>query len=277
MTARYDLHCHSTASDGALSPSAVVQRAHLQGVTDLALTDHDTVDGLTEAQGMADQLGMRFINGIELSATHLNQCLHIVGLGINPQHPALRQGLDDQQRIRGERAHKIADKLAKKRIPDAYPAVALAAGTGEITRSHFADFLVANGYVSSHQEAFDRYLGAGQPAFVPTVWADLAAVVEWIVSAGGVAILAHPMRYQLSNNWLNRMLRCFVAAGGQGIEVVTGRASADEIRYSLQLATTHQLYASSGSDFHSPDNPYVELGRLADLPSSSRPVWQLFH
>jgi predicted metal-dependent phosphoesterase TrpH len=277
MTARYDLHCHSTASDGALSPTALVQRAHQHGVTDLALTDHDTVDGLAEAQAVADQLGIRFINGIELSATHLNQCLHIVGININPQHAHLRQGLDEQQRIRGERAHKIAEKLAKKRIPDAYPAVALAAGSGEITRSHFADFLVAQGYVSTQQEAFDRYLSAGQSAYVPTVWADLATVVQWIVGAGGVAILAHPMRYKLSNNWLNRMLKCFIAAGGQGIEVVTGRASADEIRYSLQLATTHQLYASMGSDFHSPDNPFVELGRLADLPNSCRPVWQLFH
>jgi predicted metal-dependent phosphoesterase TrpH len=273
---KYDLHCHSTASDGGLPPAAVVQRAFDQGVTVLALTDHDTTAGLAEAGQAAAKLGLHLINGIELSACYQSQCLHIIGLNIDPQHPVLTQGLAQQQAIRAERAKKIADKLEKKRIPGAYLAVTLAAGEGEITRSHFADFLLASGHVSSQQEAFDRYLSKGKPAYVPTIWAELEQVVAWIKQAGGIAVLAHPLRYKLSAKWMNRALAAFKQMGGEGIEVVTGRAGVDEIRLSRNLAEQHQLFASVGSDFHTPDNQWLELGRLAELPKELRPVWQLF-
>ncbi len=276
MTQRYDLHCHSTASDGALAPAALVKRAVEQGVTVLALTDHDTTEGLAEARQQADLLGLQFINGIELSATYLNQCLHIVGLNIDPANPQLMVGLQQQQTLRTERAHKIAEKLAKKKISGAYEAVSQAAGNGEITRSHFADFLVRNGHADTLQGAFDRYLSKGQSAYVPTIWADLEQVVNWINGAGGVAVLAHPLRYKLTAKWMNRALTAFKAAGGQGIEVVTGRASLEEIRFSHQYAIKHQLAASLGSDFHAPDSPYLELGRLAELPKDLQPVWELF-
>lgn len=276
MAERYDLHSHSTASDGALSPSELVQRAKQQGVTALALTDHDTTAGLEEARQAAAALGLRLINGIELSANFQHQCLHIVGLNIDPGHPVLVDGIARQQTIREERARKIADKLEKKRIPGAYQAVSLAAGNGEITRSHFAEFLLANRYVTTQQEAFDRYLSKGKPAYVPTLWAELEETVGWIRAAGGVAVVAHPMRYKLTAKFMNRALAAFKQAGGQGIEVVTGRASEDEIRFSRQYAEKHQLYASLGSDFHSPENQWVELGRLADLPSGLLPIWELF-
>ncbi|MGZ4959749.1 MAG: PHP domain-containing protein [Methylomonas sp.] len=276
MAEKYDLHCHSTASDGALSPSELVLRAHRQGVTVLALTDHDTVAGLNEARQASVKLGLRLINGIELSASYQSQCLHIVGLNIDPEHPVLANGIAEQQTIREQRAKKIADKLEKKRIPGAYEAVSLAAGNGEITRSHFADFLLANRYVATQQEAFDRYLSKGKPAYVPTLWAELEDVVGWIKAAGGIGVVAHPMRYKLSAKFMNRALAAFKKAGGQGIEVVTGRASEDEIRFSRQYAEKHQLYASVGSDFHSPDNQWIELGRLADLAGDIRPVWELF-
>lgn len=211
-----------------------------------------------------------------MSACYQSQCLHIIGLNIDPGHPALIQGIAKQHAIRGERAKKIAEKLEKTRVPGAYAAVTQAAGGGEITRSHFADFLLANGYVSSQQEAFDRYLSKGQPAYVPTVWAELQEVVAWIKQAGGVAVLAHPMRYKLSNKWMSRALAAFKQMGGEGIEVVTGRAGEDEIRLSRLYAEKHQLYASVGSDFHSPGNEYLELGRLAELPKGLEPVWALF-
>lgn len=276
MVEKYDLHSHSKASDGGLSPADLVERAHQQGITVLALTDHDTVAGLDEARQAADALGLRLINGIELSATHQNQCLHIVGLNIDPAHPALLNGIAKQQAIREERAKIIADKLEKKRIPGAYKAVSLAAGDGEITRSHFADFLVCNRYVSTQQEAFDRFLSKGKPAYAPTIWAELQEVVAWIRASGGIAVLAHPLRYKLSAKFMNRALAVFKQAGGEGIEVVTGRASEDEIRFSRLYAEKHGLHASVGSDFHSPDNPWVELGRLAELPHGMRPVWELF-
>ena len=276
MTLRYDLHCHSTASDGALSPRDLVSRAFEQGVNVLALTDHDTVDGLEEARLQAQQLGIRLINGIELSCTHLNQCLHIVGLNIDPDHPGLREGLSKQQALRDERAKRIADKLAKKGIPGVYEAVLVNAGKGEITRTHFAEYLLRQAYVNSMQEAFDRYLNKGQPAYVSTTWASLEEVVSWIVNAGGIAVLAHPLRYKLSNKWINRALAVFKEAGGQGIEVVNGRGSLEEVRLAQQFAERHQLVASTGSDFHAPDSPYLELGRLVELPATLIPVWSLF-
>jgi predicted metal-dependent phosphoesterase TrpH len=276
VTDIYDLHSHSIASDGALSPTELVKRAHEKGVTVLALTDHDTTNGLAEAQQAAAELGMRLINGIELSASHLNQCLHIVGLNIDPNNPALSEGIAQQQKIRDLRAKQIAEKLEKKKIFGAYQFVTQAAGNGEITRSHFADFLLTHQHVTTQQEAFDRYLSKGKPAFVPTVWASLEETVAWIKAAGGVAVVAHPLRYKLSVKWMNRALAVFKQAGGQGIEVVTGRASLDEIRISQQFAEKHQLYASAGSDFHAPDNLYLELGRLAAMPAGLKPVWELF-
>jgi hypothetical protein len=276
VTDIYDLHSHSIASDGALSPTELVKRAYEKGVTVLALTDHDTTNGLAEAQQAAAELGMRLINGIELSASHLNQCLHIVGLNIDPNNPALSEGIAQQQKIRDLRAKQIAEKLEKKKIFGAYQFVTQAAGNGEITRSHFADFLLTHQHVTTQQEAFDRYLSKGKPAFVPTVWASLEETVAWIKAAGGVAVVAHPLRYKLSVKWMNRALAVFKQAGGQGIEVVTGRASLDEIRMSQQFAEKHQLYASAGSDFHAPDNLYLELGRLAAMPAGLKPVWELF-
>jgi len=276
VTDIYDLHSHSIVSDGALSPTELVKRAHEKGVTILALTDHDTTNGLAEAQQAAAGLGMRLINGIELSASHLNQCLHIVGLNIDPNNAVLSEGITRQQSIRDLRAKQIAEKLEKKKIFGAYDFVTQAAGKGEITRSHFADFLLTHQHVTTQQEAFDRYLSKGKPAFVPTVWASLEETVAWIKAAGGVAVVAHPMRYKLSAKWMNRALAVFKQAGGQGIEVVTGRASVDEIRMSQQFAEKHQLYASAGSDFHAPDNLYLELGRLAAMPVGLKPVWELF-
>ncbi len=273
----YDLHCHSTASDGTLSPTAVVQRAHQQGVTALALTDHDTTDGLVEAQRCAATIGIRLITGIELSTDWQNKCFHIVGLGIDPAYPPLLAATRNLQSVRLERAEKIADKLAKKSIVGAFDAVKQAAGDGMITRTHFADFLVSQNHVNTQQEAFDRYLGKGKPAYVATVWADLALAVSWIVGSGGVAVLAHPLRYQLTANWMRRLLTAFKEAGGQGIEVITGRTNPDEIRTAANYALRFQLAGSTGSDFHGPANPWVELGRLAPLPSTVTPVWELLH
>ncbi len=277
MTENYDLHCHSTVSDGALSPAALVQRAHEQGVTSLALTDHDTVAGLGEAQAAADATGITLIPGIELSTSWQNKCFHIVGLGIDPEYPPLRDATRNLQIMRTERAEKIAAKLEKKRIPGALEAVKKAAGDGMITRSHFADFLLSQFHVSTQQEAFDRYLGAGKAAFVSTTWTELELAVNWITQSGGVAVLAHPLRYKLTASWMKRLLAAFKEAGGQGIEVVTGRYNSDEIKTVANYATLFNLAGSVGSDFHSPANQWVELGRLAPLPPNIKPVWELLN
>lgn len=219
---------------------------------------------------------MQLIPGIELSATWERKCLHIVGLDIDPDNPVLSAGIARQQNLRAERALKIARKLEKRHIPGAYEAVRKAAGAGMITRSHFADYLLETHHVSTHQEAFDRYLGQGRPAYVSTQWASLQEVIDWITASGGVAVLAHPLRYHLSASSLNRALCEFKQAGGQGIEVVTGCSSDEDIRHSHRLAEKFELKASQGSDFHTPKNQWVELGRMANLPEGSRPIWELF-
>lgn len=276
MTEQYDLHCHSSASDGALSPTELVNRAKLQGVTALALTDHDTTQGLEEAKQAAQLANIRLINGIEISTTWENHCLHIVGLNIDPEYAALKTGIEYLQNIRSERSKKIALKLEKKRIFGAYEAVTQAAGKGMVTRSHFADFLLKQNHVSTQQEAFDRYLGQGKSAYVSTTWASLSDALAWITAAGGVAVLAHPMRYKLSANWMNRLLTAYKANGGQAIEIITGRSSSEEITLTSQYIKRYALYGSVGSDFHSPDNQWIELGRLKPMPALVKPVWELF-
>jgi predicted metal-dependent phosphoesterase TrpH len=275
MTELYDLHCHSTASDGALSPTELVQRAHQYGVTSLAVTDHDTTAGLAEAQLCAAATGIKLIAGIELSSNWQDKCFHIVGLGIDPDYKPLAQATHSLQSTRLERAEKIAQKLEKKRIPGALEAVINAAGDGMITRTHFADFLLSQNHVSTQQEAFDRYLSKGKSAYVSTSWAELELAVNWITGSGGVAVLAHPLRYKLTANWMRRLLTVFKDAGGQGIEVITSRINADEIRQVADYAIRFDLAGSMGSDFHNAVNPWVELGRLAPLPRNIRPVWEL--
>ncbi|MCX7068185.1 MAG: PHP domain-containing protein [Methylococcales bacterium] len=276
MTERYDLHCHSTASDGALSPSALVYRAYQQGVSVLALTDHDTTMGLSQARNCAADLGIHLINGIELSASWQNKCLHIIGLGIDPDYEPLATATAQLRTSRLERAVKISEKLEKKRITGALAAVQKAAGEGMITRSHFANFLLSQFHVSTQQEAFDRYLGKGKSAYVSTTWAEMALAIQWITQSGGVAVLAHPLRYQLTASWMKRLLAAFKEAGGQGIEVITGRTNADEIKILANYASSFGLAGSVGSDFHNPVNPWLELGRLAPLPETVQPVWELF-
>jgi predicted metal-dependent phosphoesterase TrpH len=275
MTERYDLHCHSTASDGVLSPTAVVQRAQQNGVTVLALTDHDTTMGLEEARASATALGIHLINGIELSASWQNKCLHIIGLDIDPNYEPLATATAQLRTRRLERAVKISEKLEKKRINGALEAVQKAAGDGMITRSHFADFLLSQFHVSTQQEAFDRYLAKGKPAYVSTTWADMALAIQWINQSGGVAVLAHPLRYQLTASWIKRLLVAFKDAGGQGIEVITGRTNANEIKLLANYASSFGLAGSVGSDFHNPANPWLELGKLAPLPENVQPVWEL--
>ncbi len=275
MTEIYDFHCHSTASDGAFTPQDLVLRAHEKGVTTLSLTDHDTVSGLDKAKQQAHDLGMQFINGIELSANWQKHCLHIVGLGIDPTYEPLVKITDYLQTLRTERAEKMSAKLEKKQIFGAFDEVKLAAGEGMITRTHFADFLVSQHHVDTQQEAFDRYLAQGKPAFVATIWPELHEVINWITGAGGIAVIAHPLRYKLSANWMNRLLVDFKESGGQGLEVITSRINQDEIRLVANYAKKYDLVGSVGSDFHNDTNPYVELGRIAELPATVTPVWNL--
>ncbi len=276
MTQIYDLHCHSTASDGALSPTELLNRAAENAVTTFALTDHDTTAGLAEAKNRADELNINFINGIELSAQWEKIGVHIVGLNIEPQHDALQKVIAELHIMRIERAEKIAQKLAKKGIPDALAFVQKTVTNETITRVHFANFLVSQAYVSTISEAFDRYLGDGKSAYVSTTWTPLENAIQAIRDAGGIPIVAHPLRYKLTATRMKKLLGAFKNAGGLAIEVVTGRYNPDEMRILSNYANQFELAASVGSDFHSPENVWIELGRVAPLPNNVKPVWELW-
>lgn len=271
-----DLHTHSLCSDGALSPADLVARAHAAGVQVLALTDHDSVTGVPEAAQAASELGMQLLPGLELSTLWKGFSIHIVGLGVDIHHPGLMSGLARQADARGERARAIADRLEKARRPGAYEAALVLAGNvpNRISRTHFAQWLVQTGAVTSMQGAFDKYLGNGKPADVPMPWVDLPTAVSLIRESGGTAVLAHPGRYPLTRTKLRTLIGLFVDAGGEAMEVATATEKPDMIRYLGQLSIQFGLEASQGSDFHGPHIPWIQLGRFPALPVECRPVWR---
>ena len=267
-----DLHCHSTASDGTLAPSDVVRRAAQLGVNVLALTDHDSTAGLDEAHRQAIESGLRLIPGLEVSTTWQGKLLHVVGLGVDPESPGLRQGLARLQAMRDRRASDMGTSLAKAGFSNAESAARKLAGEGMVTRTHYARYLVEAGAAKDMKQVFKRYLVRGKPGYVKVDWVDISEAIDWIRQAGGVAVLAHPLRYKLTANWLNRVLTAFREHGGTGLEVVCGNHSADDNYRAALFASKHGLQASAGSDFHEP-GPWIELGKLAPMPDDMQPVW----
>ncbi len=270
---RYDLHSHSLASDGSLSPAALVERAHAAGVEVLALTDHDETDGIAEAASRAGQLGMTLIPGVEISVSWERQGVHVVALNIDPANAQLQAGLAGLREFRDWRAEEIGRRLAKRRIEGAYEGARERAKGRIVSRTHFAQFLADNGYAPSVREVFKHYLRRNKPGYVPGQWAELEAAVGWIRAAGGQAVIAHPARYELSATKRRRLLGEFIELGGEGLEVVSGSHTPDQTRESARLARQFKLKASAGSDFHDPANPWVELGRLPPLPEGCEPIW----
>ncbi len=269
-----DLHTHSFCSDGSLSPAELVQRATAAGVDVMALTDHDTIAGLEQAQAAAGRCGMRLVPGVEISASWRSQAIHVLGLWIDPAAVRLRKMLDSQADRRRLRMRRICAALSKLGLPGSALLAAVEAHPGLPTRSHLAGALVAGGHVSRTDDAFRRYLGAGRAAHVAADWPPLAQVVAWIVEAGGIASLAHPARYALSSGSRRQLLADFVAAGGGALEVVTGGNGAQHSEACAVLAVKFGLKGSIGSDFHSPQLTWNPLGRLAKLPDCVVPVWR---
>ncbi len=269
----FDLHTHTTASDGSLSPTELVQLAHERGVGVLAVTDHDTVAGYAEAAS-AVGAGPEIVAGIEFSTTWSGRGVHIVGLNVDPDHPALLRGVEQQQRARDERAREIGRRLARLGIDDPYPAVKRIAGDAVIGRPHFAAYLVEQGVVKDVATAFRKHLGPGKRGDVRTGWAGLEQVIAWIHSAGGVAVLAHPAKYKMTMTKLQSLATDFVTAGGDGIEVVCGQQTADVTRKMSGIANDFDLAASIGSDFHHPAQAWSRPGACGRLPRGLHPVWE---
>jgi len=270
-------------SDGELTPLDLITKAHGEGVRQLALTDHDCISGVLEAQRLLENpalqqnlQGFRLVTGIELSARWQGVDVHVLGLSLNPKCELLRECISEQQERRVERAQRIAEKLAKKGFAGTYEgALAQALSPEQITRPHFARYLVEIGAVKTGAEAFKRFLGYGKAAFVATDWIDIKKAIDVIQHSQGLAVLAHPAQYKLTNAKLRRLVAGFSAAGGDGLEVVSGQQTDQLSQYLAKLAEDHRLYASQGSDFHGSDRPWSQLGRMGKLPKQCAPIWEL--
>ena len=271
-----DLHSHSVISDGTLAPEDLAARARANGVELWALTDHDEIGGQHRAAAAAHTQGMAYLTGTEISVSFANTTVHIVGLGFDPDNAQLARGLAATRDGRGERAKDMAEQLAQAGIPGAYEgALQFVGNPALISRTHFARFLVETGVCKDTPEVFRRFLTEGKPGYVPHRWATLGDAVRWITQAGGMAVIAHPARYKFSANEEYALFSEFKQHGGRAVEVVTGSHTAAEYATYAEMAQEFGLAASRGSDFHSPDESHVDLGKLPPLPADLTPVWSL--
>ena len=277
-TLNADLHCHSVVSDGTLTPEALAERAKANGVNLWALTDHDELGGQQRAKAAASALNLDYLAGVEISVTWMGQTIHIVGLGIDANHQGIIEGLRSTRDGRGNRAKLMAEQLLKVGIPGAYEGALHFAGNHDlISRTHFARYLVEQGVCKDTEHVFKNYLVEDKPGYVPHMWAKLDDAVSWIKAAGGVAVIAHPGRYNFNAMQMDELYKHFKDLGGLGIEVITGSHSPDQYKTYAKIAQQYGFLASRGSDFHDPSESHIDLGTLPHLPDHLTPVWSVFH
>ncbi|WP_301098208.1 PHP domain-containing protein [Otariodibacter sp.] len=269
-----DLHSHSTASDGMLTPAQLVERAVEFNIEMLALTDHDTLAGIEEAKRFAQTQPIEFISGVEISILWEGKSIHLAALNVDENNEDLLKLMQSQADLRQRRAELIGEKLAKAGVANAYEG-AKALASGEVTRAHYARFLVSQGYVRNDEQAFKRYLGIGKSAYVKPEWCSLEEAITATHQAGGVICVAHPLRYKLTARWIRRLISAFKEAGGDGIEVAGCGQSPDQRQLLARWANEFELYASAGSDFHYPAG-WIELGKNLNLPQDCKPIWDKF-
>lgn len=275
MTLNADLHCHSTVSDGLLTPTELARRAKDNGVDLWALTDHDEIGGLAEASAEAANVGLRFVNGVEISVSWGDdQTVHIVALGFDANHAPLIEGLAKVRGGRDSRAQRMAAELDKVGIHGAYEgALKYAGNPALISRAHFARYIVELGHAKEVKYVFDWWLAKGKPGYVEHPWATMEEALSWIRGAGGIAVVAHPGRYRLTKAELHEMFGVFKELGGRGVEVISGSHGEDETREYASVARKFGFLASRASDFHGPGESWIDLGKLPDLPPDLTPVW----
>jgi predicted metal-dependent phosphoesterase TrpH len=267
-----DLHCHTNVSDGALTPMALIELAIEREIDMLSITDHDT---LAAYQAIEDTpANLHIIPGIEFSSQWRKSGVHIVGLDLDIASDAILQGVTQQSKARSERGEKIAEKLQRLGFDNCLEGAKSYTAGGEVGRPHFAQHLVAIGAVTNIAQAFKKYLGAGKAGDIKEQWADIPTVVGWIKDAGGVAVLAHPLKYKITRTKLVALLEDFTEAGGEGMEVISGLQVPSVTKDLATLCNKSGLLASCGSDFHSSGQPWAALGKVAQLPDSCKPVWQ---
>ena len=276
---KVDFHCHTTASDGALSPQEIIDLAVQYNVECLAITDHDTTAGYESALEYAEQQGIQLIAGVEASCSWRGHTIHIVGLDFDIKHKGFQAGLSDIRAMRWDRANQMIDKLDQRHnfnVTNLGDKIRQRVGSGIVGRGHFSQLFIEEGLVSNSAQAFDKYLKRGRIGYIKSEWPALEIIVGWITAAGGVAVIAHPKVYKFTSRKLNMLIADFKSAGGQGIEVVNQPRSSSEIIGMADRANAHGLYASLGSDFHRPEHTWRGLGWLAPLPEKTNPIWTLF-
>lgn len=272
----YDLHTHSALSDGILSPEDLVSSAKLAGVTHLALTDHDSVAGLDRAGAACVEHGITLITGIEISTEWRGRGIHIVGLNVEVQNSSLQTFIQQQGQARQLRAEQIGQKLEKLGVPGALQGALALANGGTVGRPHFAQYLVSGGFVPNFNAAFKRYLGAGKPGDIKQCWSDIPTAISAIHAAGGIAVLAHPLKYDMTRTKLAELLYDFREAGGQAMEILSGKQKPNDTNALVSLAKKWSMLGSCGSDFHAPGQPWQALGAFGCLPKGLEPVWSGF-
>lgn len=271
---RIDLHCHSTASDGDLSPTELIHRARDKGVTALALTDHDTLSGLSEARIAAEHVGLHLIPGMEVSCLWRTVTLHVVALNFGFDNPVMQELENRQLSARRARAETIAALLITKKLPDLLADAVARAPSGIPGRPHFAQVMIERGIVKSMDEAFKRYLGAGKIGDVQSGWMPLSDVMPILNEAGASTVIAHPCKYKLSWMRLRELFGEFKALGGTALEVAVAGHTPNEVRTLALECNRFGLKASRASDFHSPKYAWAELGSAPRMPESVVPVWE---
>ena len=263
-------------SDGALSPSDVVERAHSKGVERLSLTDHDTIAGLSEAAKKSAELGIQLITGIEISCLWNNSGVHILAYNFDIDCPVMQQVQSHQSELRLGRAREICQRLQKKGLPATFERAQALSFEGIPGRPHFAQAMLDLGVVESIGDAFKRYLGSGKVGDVKSIWPSLETAMSWITEANATAVIAHPRKYDFSLTKLRELIADFKSFGGQGMEVVVSGQKPGEVGMLGDMCQRFDLYGSVGSDFHSPSWSWAELGRVQVLPESVKPVWELW-
>jgi len=251
-----DLHMHSTASDGSLAPADVVAAALRAGLAAIALTDHDTVDGIAEAQHAGELLGVRVVAGVELSAIDDGEEIHVLGLHLtHPEHIAA--ALDELKETRRARARETVERLNALGIPVTLEAVFAIAGDGAVGRPHVAKALVAGGWARDFREAFDRWLGNGKPACVEKRTVTFAEAARLIHESGGLSVYAHP-----GGGASRAVLEELASLGLDAVEVLHPSHTADEIARLAKLTDELGLLPSGGSDWHGAPEGYRALGSM---------------
>jgi predicted metal-dependent phosphoesterase TrpH len=258
-----DLHTHSTASDGSLSPSALIALAVKQGISTLALTDHDTIGGLDEAAEAAGQCNLRFIPGVELEIARGKEStgeFHLLGLGIKNPEAEFLAALEELALARNIRNQEIIEKMNKAGISVSYNEVSSFGGGASIGRPHFAAFLVSRKFVKNREQAFLRYLGRGRPFFIPKAGLQFERAVDIIRKSGGIAVLAHPMSLYTSWGKLPELLKNLKERGLDGLEAWYPTAKVSSCKRLEELGRNLGLCVTAGSDFHGEARPDRKLG-----------------